>query len=93
LQMDKAFTEKSVDKAVVRQTAEKMADVKGRMFVEKTEARLALQDILTAEQLDKVKQYRMKNKRKGMQQGNKQMKGQKWAQNKDCPRYSDNALE
>jgi len=93
LQMDKAFTEKSVDKTVVRQTAEKMADVKGRMFVEKTEVRLALQDILTAEQLDKVKQYRMKNKRKGMQQGNKQMKGQKRAQYQDCGRYSDNALE
>jgi len=93
LQMDKAFTEKSVDKVVVRQTAEKMADVESRMFVEKTEVRLALHDILTAEQLDKVKQYRMKNKRKGMQQGNKQMKGRQWAQNQDCGQYSDNAME
>jgi Spy/CpxP family protein refolding chaperone len=93
LQMDKAFTDKNVDKAAVRQTAEQMADVKSRMFVEKTEVRLALQDILTAEQLDKVKQYRMKNKSKGRQQGNKQMKGQKRAQYQDCGRYSDNALE
>jgi Spy/CpxP family protein refolding chaperone len=70
-----------------------MADVKNRMFVEKIEARLALQDILTAEQLDKVKQYGMKNKRKGMQQGNKQMKGQKRAQYQDCGRYSNDSAE
>jgi Spy/CpxP family protein refolding chaperone len=93
LQMDKAFTEKSVDNAVVRQTAEKLADVKGRMFVEKTEVRLALQEILTAEQLDKLKQYRMNDKRKGMQPNRKQMKGQKRVQRQDCGRYSENGVE
>jgi Spy/CpxP family protein refolding chaperone len=92
LQMDKAYTEENVDKAVVRQTAEKIADVKGRMFMERTEARLALQDILTAEQMDKLEQYRMERKRQG-RQGQKKMKGQKWAQKQDCPRYSDNSVE
>ena len=92
LQMDKAFTDKNVDKASVRQTAKKMADVKGSMFVEKTEARLAFQDILTAEQVDRLKQYRMDKKRQG-KRGQKQMKGQRWAQNQDCPRYSDDSVE
>ena len=92
LQMDKAFTEKTLDKAAVRKTAEKMADVKGRMFVEKTEARLAVQDILTAEQIDQLKQYRMDKKRQG-QRGQKQMKGQKWAQKQGCPKWSDDSME
>ena len=92
LQMDKAFSGDNLDKAAVRQTAEKMADVKGGMFVEKTEARLAFQDILTAEQIDQLKQYRMEKKRQG-QRGQKQMKGQKWAQKQDCPRYSDDSVE
>ena len=92
LQMDKAYTEENVDKAGVRQTAEKIADVKGRMFMEKTEARLALQDILTAEQMDKLQQYRMERKRQG-RQGQRQMKGRQWAQQQDCPRYSDSFIE
>ena len=90
LRLDKAFTDSNVDKAAVRQTAEKMADVKGRMLVEKTEARLAFQDILTAEQLDKVKQSRMDRTRQGSQRGQKQMYGRQWAQGRDCPRYSNN---
>jgi Spy/CpxP family protein refolding chaperone len=91
--MDKAFTNEPVDQAVVRQTADKMAEVKGRMFVEKTEARLALQDILTAEQIDKLQQYRKDDYRKGKQRGNYQKKGRGWGQNQDCPRYSYNSVE
>ena len=90
LEMDKAYTENNVDKTVVRRTAEKMADVRGRMFVERTEARLAVQDILTAEQVDKLQQYRMDYRGKGMRQGGKQMNGRGWGRNPDCPRWSDN---
>lgn len=92
LQMNKAFTEKNVDKASVLQSAEKIADVKGRMFVKKIEARLAFQDILTAEQMDKLKQYRMGKKRQG-RQGQKQMKNRNCAQDQDCVRLSEDSLE
>jgi len=93
LQMDKAMNGDNVDKASVRQTAQKIADVKGDMFVEKTETRLAFQDILTVEQTDMLQLDRMNTKRKGIQQGKKQMKGQRWAQNLDCQRYSDDFVE
>lgn len=93
LQMDKAFTEDTVDNAIVREIAEKMADAKGSMFVEKIDSRLALEAALTADQVDKLKQYRMNKKRKGMQQGQKQMKGRQWSKGQDCPRLSDNSVE
>ena len=93
LEMDKAFTAKNVDRAAVRQTAEKMADVKGRMFIEMTEARLAVQNVLNADQLEKLNQYRRYHKRQGYQRGQEQMKGRRWAQNQDCPRFSDNSAE
>ena len=93
LQMDKAFTDDKVDKAAVRQTAEKMADVKGSMFIEKIDSRLALEEILTDDQVDNLKQYRMNKKGKGMLQGQRQMKGRHWAQSQDCSRLSDNSVE
>jgi len=93
LQMDKAFTDDSVDKSTVRQTAEKMAGVKGSMFVEKIDSRLALEEVLTADQVDTLEQYKMNKKRKGKQQGQKQMKGRQWARGQDCPRLSGDSVE
>lgn len=93
LQMDKAFTENNVDKANVRQTAEKMADVKGSMFVEKIDSRLALEEILTADQVDTLKQMRMERKKNGKRQGQKQMKGRYRAEGQDCRRLSDESVE
>jgi Spy/CpxP family protein refolding chaperone len=93
LQMDKAFTDDNVDKAAVRQTAEKIADVKGSMFVKKIDSRLALEEILTDDQVDKLKQYTMNKKGKGQQRGQGQMKGRRWAQGQDCRRLSNNSVE
>ena len=93
LQMDKAFTDDNVDKTAVQQTAEKIADVKGSMFVEKIDSRLALQEVLTADQLDTLKQYRMNKSGKGMQQGQKQMKGRRWKKAQDCSKLSDTSVE
>ena len=93
LQMDKAFAGDNVDKASVRQTAKKIADAKGDMFVERIDARLAFEDILTADQIDKLNQYRMDSKMKGKHQGQKQIKGRHWAQNQDCSRYSNSASD
>ena len=93
LQMDKAFTAKNVDKAAVRQAAEKVADVKGSIFVEKIDSRLAFEEILTAEQIDTLKQYRINKKGKSRQQGQKQIKDHHWAQSQDCRKLADNSLE
>ncbi len=93
LLMDKAFTDDNVDKASVRQTAEKMAEVKGSMFVEKIDSRLDLEEILTVDQIDNLKQYRINNIRKGMQPGQKQMKGRFRAESQDCRRLSDDFVE
>ena len=93
LQMDKAFTDDNVDKTAVRQVAEKLSNARGSMYLEKTEARLAFQDILTADQIDKLEQYRMNNKGRGMQKGQKQGKGHHWTQGQDCRRFSGNTIE
>ncbi len=55
LQMDKAFSQDASDKKAVRQLAEKVADVQGKMFVQKTEDRLNLETILTSDQIEKLK--------------------------------------
>jgi len=83
LQMDKAFTDNNIDKTAVRQIAEKLANAKGNMYLERTEKRLALQEILTAEQMDKLEQYRMDKKGRGMQQGQRQGKGRHWTKGQD----------
>jgi hypothetical protein len=70
-----------------------MADVKGSMFVEKIDSRLALEEVLTADQVDELEQYKMNKKRSGRQQGQKQMKDRQWAKGQDCPRLSDDSVE
>jgi hypothetical protein len=91
--MDKAFTEDTADRTAVRQTAQKIADVKGRMFVEKIDSRLALEEILTADQVDMLKQMRMERKRDGKRQGKKEMKGRYQARGEDCGRLSVDSVE
>ena len=60
LQMDKAFSADTVDEAAVRNLAGQTADVKGQMFKQKIESRLMVHKLLNADQLDKMKTYRMK---------------------------------
>lgn len=93
LQIDKAFTGDTVDKTAVRQTAQKIADVKGSMLVEKIDSRLALEEILTADQVDILKQMGMERKRYGKRQGQKQIKGRYRADGQDCRRFLDDSLE
>ena len=65
LQMDKAFSVDSVDDETVRQLAEKIAGVKGDLFVQDVESRLTVGKILSADQMDKLKLDRMDRKKKG----------------------------
>jgi Spy/CpxP family protein refolding chaperone len=54
LQLDKAFSQETPDKKAIRQLAEKVAGIKGQMFVQKTEERLDLGSILTTEQIKQL---------------------------------------
>jgi Spy/CpxP family protein refolding chaperone len=63
LQMDKAFSEDGVNDATVLKTAQKISDVKGKLFVQRVEARLALVKILDADQIKKL--HDMDLRRKG----------------------------
>jgi Spy/CpxP family protein refolding chaperone len=53
--MDKAFSGDSIDDKAVRQLAEKIAGVKGDLFVQDVESRLTIGKILSADQMDKLK--------------------------------------
>ena len=63
LQMDKAFSDNAVDDTAVLTLAEKISDVKGKMFIQKIEARLAVGKLLDADQINKLKQYAMHPKK------------------------------
>lgn len=76
LQMDKAFSEDVVDDTIVLETAKKISDVKGKLFIQKIEARLALGKILNADQINKLKIYKMHQKGKGPKDGRKYLSEQ-----------------
>ena len=51
LQMEKAFSEETVDQTAVLQLAEKISGIMGKMFVQDIESRLAFEEILNADQI------------------------------------------
>jgi Spy/CpxP family protein refolding chaperone len=55
LQMEKAFSTEPVDEAAVLQMAKEISDLRGKMFVQDIESRLACEKLLTADQLKKLK--------------------------------------
>ncbi len=55
LQLDKEFSAAAVNEANVRAVAKKMAEVRGEMFMLRIEDRLTVKNILTAEQIEKLK--------------------------------------
>lgn len=67
LQMDKAFSDDVVDDTAVLTQAEKISDVKGKMFIQTIETRLAVGKLLNADQIKKLKLYGMypKKQRRG----------------------------
>jgi Spy/CpxP family protein refolding chaperone len=71
LQLDKAFSSDRVDDTAVLKIAQAVSKVKGKLFVQNVESRLALGKILTAEQIKKMNLYDMQPKRKGPEQGRK----------------------
>ena len=91
--MDKAFTEEHVDKTAVLQAAEKIADVKGTMFVQRIGIRLDIQAILTADQIDVLKRMRMERIKGGMRPGQKPIKDGHGAQGLDGGRFAEKQVE
>ena len=71
LQMDKAFTEYVIDDTAVLSLAEKITDVKGKLFIQKIEARLAVGRLLNADQVNKMKLYDMQLKKQVRKHGKK----------------------
>jgi Spy/CpxP family protein refolding chaperone len=55
LQMEKAFSAPPVNKAAVIGLAQKIADLQGRLFVQNTEFKLTVEELLTVDQLKKLK--------------------------------------
>ncbi len=89
LKMDKAFSDDIVDDAVVLALAEKISDVKGKMFVQKIEARLAVGKILNADQIKKLKLYDMHQKKQGRRQSEKHISGPLSVERPDYVSVSD----
>lgn len=58
LQLEKLFSHDSVNAPDVLNVAQKISDLKGTLFVQKIESRLALEKLLTADQLKQLKTYR-----------------------------------
>jgi Spy/CpxP family protein refolding chaperone len=63
LEMDRAFSAETVDQEAVLQLAEKIADARGSLFIQNIESRLAMERILNADQMNKLKQQLWQKKK------------------------------
>ena len=75
LQMEKAFSADTVDQKAILELAEKISDVRGRLFTQKIEARLTMGDALNADQMSKFKQLLWQEKKLDRQKGRKARAG------------------
>ncbi|RZB37936.1 MAG: hypothetical protein SRB2_00643 [Desulfobacteraceae bacterium Eth-SRB2] len=59
LELEKLFAAESVDQAKVLEVAQKISDLKGKLFVQRIKSRLAVAKLLTADQVGKLKMFRL----------------------------------
>ncbi len=59
LELEKLFAAESVDEAKVLDVAQKISDLKGKLFVQKIKSRLAVAKLLTTDQVGKLKMFRL----------------------------------
>ncbi|MBT8332488.1 MAG: hypothetical protein KJP06_09195 [Deltaproteobacteria bacterium] len=71
LQMDKAFSDDVIDDTAILSLSEKISDMKGKLFIQKIEARLAVRKLLNADQINKLKLYDMHLKKQDRKPGKK----------------------
>lgn len=88
LHMEKAFSDESVDENAVRQLAADIADMRGRLFVQNVESRLAAGKILSADQLGKLRLMKMQQGREGQRKGKKPVSARPSANQADAPAFS-----
>jgi len=71
LEMEKMFSADPVNETEVLQLAQKISDLKGKLFVRKIESRLAIGKLLTVDQLKKLKRVELHRRAKqGKKHGN-----------------------
>jgi len=58
LELQKGFSAEPVEKSSVLKTAQKMAEIKGEMFVQQIECRLDVEKLLTPDQAKKMNTYK-----------------------------------
>jgi len=75
LKMEKAFSDETVVESDVLELAQKISDVKGKMFIQDIESRLALKKILNADQIKKLRQHEMHPRKQGPMPGEKRITG------------------
>jgi Spy/CpxP family protein refolding chaperone len=66
LQMEKAFSLETINEAAVRETAQEIADLLGKVFIQDVESHLATKKILSSEQRKKMKMLELGERPKGM---------------------------
>ena len=71
LQMEKAFSEDTVEQKTVLKLAEKISAVRGDLFLQRIESRLAVGKILSADQMKKLIQHRWQKKKCDSKTGSK----------------------
>lgn len=71
LQLDKTFFGDVLDEQALLALAEKIASVKGKLFVQDIESRLALGNVLNADQIKKLGLYDLHSERQGPKPGKK----------------------
>ena len=90
LKMDKAFSDEVVNETDILELAQTMSDLKGQLFVQKIEARLAVGRLLNAEQIEKIKQHRRYRNKKGTGQGKNRVYGHRSVENPDNAKRLEN---
>lgn len=73
LKMDKAFSAETMDEKAVIALAEKMSDIKGKLFVQRIESRMMLGKLLDADQIQKLKLYDRHPNKQGRGKGGKHL--------------------
>ena len=89
LQMDKAVSADSIDEKAVLQLAGKIADIRGRLFVQHVESQLEAGKILSSDQLDKLKMMKEHHRREGPPKGKSPVSGGSSAHQGGAPPSSD----
>lgn len=93
LQMDKAFSDENVDNAAVLSLAQKISDIKGQLFIQEIEARLAVGKILNKNQMEKLKLYKIDQKKQGWKHDKKRISGQRSIERTDYLTLSEDSKE